>query len=207
MQFEKFSGFDRAEVLNCKLKLMKTIIFVLVLLLFYCSCSNQKKENRKKYSFQKIEYKKQNESFDSTFVMNGNKVRLTCNTECFNDFPIADTINDSTIYLYQDRFLKFMLKSNKIDTQIIVTKEIIRNIYNNNLTYNNSVLANPRIEKIDTDANFFLIHSLFLYPFSLDGTNYLEEIIFKLSLEGKVTSVEVLAPPEEPNDSMIINSP
>jgi len=199
MQLERFSGFDRAEVFNCKLKLMKTLIFVLVLLLFCFSCSNQKKKTDKKYSFQKIEYKKQNESFDSTFVMNGNKVRLTCNTECFNDFSIADTINDSTINLYQDRFLKFVLTSNDIDTQIVVSKEIIEDIYNNNSTYKSSVLAFPRIEKINSNNNSILIHSLFLYPSSLVGTNFLEEISFEITMKGKVSFNEVLMPPEEPD--------
>ncbi len=93
---------------NCKLKLMKTLIYVLALLLFCFSCNKKRTTDKKKvtdnyksskYSFRKIEYKKQDESFDSTFVMKGNKVRLSCNTECFNDFSITDTINDSIINL------------------------------------------------------------------------------------------------------------
>ncbi|MDP3444483.1 MAG: hypothetical protein Q8T08_16615 [Ignavibacteria bacterium] len=183
---------------------MKTLIYVLVLLLFCFSC-NQKKKTDKKYSFQKIEYKKQNESFDSTFIVNGNKVRLTCNTECFNDFSIADTINDSTINLYQDRFLKFVLTSNVIDTQIVVSKEIIKDIYNNNSTFKSSVLAFPRIEKINYNNNSIEIHSLFLFPSGLIGTNFLEEISFEISLKGKVSFNEVLMPPEKP-DSLNTNS-
>lgn len=184
---------------------MKSLIYFLVLLLFCYSC-NKKETTNKKYSFQKIEYKKQNESFDSTFIMNSNKVRLTCNTECLNDFSIADTINDSTINLYQDRFLKFVLTSNEIDTQIVVTKEIIKDIYNSNSTYKSSVLAFPRIEKINFNNNSILIHSLFLYPSSLIGTNFLEEISFEITLKGKVSFNEVLLPPEEP-DSLNTNSP
>ncbi len=183
---------------------MKTLIYVLVSLLFCFSCIN-KKTTEKKYSFRKIEYKKQNESFDSTFIMNGNKVRLSCITECFNDFSIADTINDSIIKLYQDRFLKFALKSNKIDTQIVVTKELIKDIYNDNSTYKSSVLAFPRIEKISSTNNSIFIHSLFLYPGSLVGTNFLEEISFEITLKGKVLFNEVLMPPEEP-DSLNTNN-
>lgn len=198
MQLERFLVSDQAEVFNCKLELMKTFIYFLVLLLFCFSC-NQKKKTDKKYSFQKIEYKKQNESFDSIFVMNGNKVRLTCNTECFNDFSILDTINDSTINLYQDRFLKFVLTCNELDTQIVVSKEIIKDIYNNNSTYKSSVLAFPQIEKINFNNNSILIHSLFLYPSSLVGTNFLEEISFEITIKGKVSLNEVHMPPEEPD--------
>lgn len=184
---------------------MRILIYFLVLFLFCFSCNN-KKTLDKKYSFQKIEYKKQNESFDSTFIMKGNKIRLSCNTECFNDFSIADTINDSTINLFQDRFLKFVLTSNEIDTQIVVTKEIIKDIYNNNLTYKSSVLAFPRIEKINSNNNSILIHSLFLFPSCLVGTNFLEEISFEITMKGKVSFKEVLMPPEEP-DSLNTNSP
>jgi len=182
---------------------MKAFIYVLVVLVFCFSCTNKKKTD-KKYSFQKIEYQKQNESFDSTFVMNGNKVRLTCTAECFNDFSIADTINDSTINLYQDRFLKFVLTSNKIDTQIVVTKEIIKDLYDSNSTYRSSVLAFPRIEKINSDTSSVLVHALFLYPGSLIGTNFLEEISFEITLKGKVSFPKVLLPPEEP-DSLNTN--
>lgn len=184
---------------------MRTLVYFLVLSLFCFSCNNKKTIERK-YRFQKIEYVKQNESFDSIFIMNGNKVRLTCNTECFNDFSIADTINDSTINLYQDRFLKFVLTSNEIDTQIVVTKEIIKNIYNDNSTYKNSVLALPRIEKINSTNNCILIHSLFLYPSSLVGTNFLEEIRFEITMKGKVSFNEVLMPPENPH-SLNTDSP
>lgn len=184
---------------------MKSLIYFLVLLLFCYSC-NKKETTNKKYSFQKIEYKTHDESFDSTFIVNGNKVRLSCITECFNDFSIADTINDSIINLYHDRFLKFALKSNKIDTQIVVTKEIIKNIYNDNSTYRSSVLAFPRIEKSNFSNNSVLIHTMFLYPSSLDGTNFLEEIIFEITAEGKVSFNKVILPPEEP-DSLNINSP
>ena len=184
---------------------MKILISVLALLIFCFSC-NQLKKNNKKYSFQKIEYKKQNESFDSTFIMNGHKVRLSCNIEHFNDFSIADTINDTIINLYKDRFLKFILKSYKVDTQIVVTKETIKDIYNDNSTYKSSVLAFPSIQKIDTANNSILIHTMFLYPASLNGTNFLEEIIFEVTGEGKVSLNKVIMPPEEP-DSLNTNRP
>jgi len=188
---------------------MRTLIYFLVLLLLGFSCTGKKATNdykSLKYSFQKIEYKKHNESFDSTFILEGNHVRLLCNTECFNDFSIADTINDSIINLYQDRFLKFELTSNKIDTQIVVTKEIIKNIYNDNSTYKSSVLAFPRIEKINFATNSVLVHTMFLYPGSLDATNFLEEIILEITAEGKVSFNKVILPPEEP-DSLKTNSP
>lgn len=194
---------------------MRTLIYFLVLLVFCFSCIKKKSTDKKrvsdnynslKYSFRKIEYNKQDESFDSTFIMNGHKVRLSCNTECFNDFSIADTINDTIINLYKDRFLKFTLKNYKIDTQIVVTKEIIKNIYNDNSTYKSSVLAFPRIEKIDRTNNSILIHTMFLYPSSLNGTNFLEEIIFEVAAEGKVSLHKVILPPEEP-DSLNTNNP
>lgn len=193
---------------------MRALIYFLVLLLFCFSCNNKKATDKKmltdihklyKYAFQKIEYKKQDESFDSTFILKGDKIRLSCYTESFIDFSIADTINDSIVNLYQDRFLNFSLSSNKIDTQIVVTKEIIKNIYNDNSTYKSSVLAFPRIEKINATNNSVLIHSLFLYPSSLDGTNFLEEITFEINMKGKVFFKEVLMPSEEA-DSLNTNN-
>lgn len=186
---------------------MKTFIFLLALTLVCFGCGRKNETNKKnslqeiekKYSSQKIEYKKLNESFDTTLVVNGKMVRLAGTTGCFDDFSIADTINDSTINLYQDRFLKFALTSNEIDTQIVVSKEIIRNLYNDNATYKKSVLAFPRIEKINSGNNSILVHSLFLYPGTLDGTNFLEEISFEISTKGKVSFKEVLLPPEEPD--------
>lgn len=179
---------------------MKTFICIPIML-FVCWSCNQKKKTGPTYSVQKMEYKKQNESFDSTFVMNGNKVRLTGRIECLNDFSIADTINDSTVNLYQDRFLKFEIVSNEVDTQIVVTKEIIKDLYHNNSTYKSSVLAFPRMEKIDAANHSVLIHCLFLYPGSLMGTNFLEEISFEMTLKGEVTLIEILRPPEEPIDA------
>lgn len=177
----------------------------LVLALLGFSCARQKSQSVK-YSFQKMEYKKLNESFDSTFVLKGDTVRLVCTTECFNDFSIPDTVNGSMINLYQDRFLKFELTSNKIDTQIVVTKEIIKNLYHDNSTYKSSVLAFPRIEKVNAATNSVLIHTLFLYPGSLDATNFMEEIIFEITAKGKVSFTEVIQPPEEP-DSLKTNNP
>ncbi len=112
----------------------------------------------------------------------------------------------SYLNLYQDRFLKFALKSTKTDTQIVVTKEIIKNIYNNNSTYKSSVLAFPRIEKINSATNSVLIHTMFLYPGSLDATNFLEEIIFEITAKGEVSFNKVILPPEEP-DSLNTSRP
>lgn len=175
---------------------MRILICLMTVIIFCFSCT--KKTTLKKYKFQKITCTvKKYESFDSTFFVNQNKIRLLCNTECFNDYSISDTINDSIINLYQDRFFKFSIMSNNVDTQIVVSKTIIKNIYNNNSTYNNSVLALPRIEKIYKATHSILIHSLFVYPRGLDGTNFLEEITFELSMKGKITSVKVLPPYEE----------
>ena len=194
---------------------MRILPYFVFLALFCFSCNKKNTADRKresdnykssKYSFQKIEYKKQAELFDSTFIMKGNKVRLSCYTECFTDFSIADTINDSIINLYQDRFIKFELKSNQLDTQIVVTKEIIKDIYNNNSTYKRSVLAFPRIEKISSSTNSVLIHAMFLYPGSLDATNFLEEIIFEITAKGNVSFNKVILPPEEPS-GLNTNSP
>ena len=182
---------------------MRILIGLLVLLICCLSCAKKKavakKQNGSQYSYQKVEAEINNQSFDSTVVIKGNKVRLKCNTECFDNFSIADTLNDSTINLYQDRFLKFTLTSNQIEKQVVVTKELIKAVYNNNSTYKNSVLAFPRIEKVDPVANSVLIHSLFLYPNSLDGTNFLEEIIFELTTDGKVVFKQVMLPPAEPD--------
>lgn len=194
---------------------MRILLYFLALALLGFSCNKKNTADRKreadnyksaKYSFQKIEYKKQAESFDSTFILKGNKVRLLGRTECFTDFSIADTINDSIINLYQDRFIKFELKSNQIDTQIVVTKEIIKDLYNNNSTYKQSVLAFPRIETVSSFTNSILIHTMFLYPGSLDATNFLEEIIFEITAEGNVSFNKVILPPEEPS-GMNTNSP
>lgn len=183
---------------------MKKLINILVLL-FVCFSCGQKVKTVRKYSFQKIEYIAQNESFDSTFVLNGGKVRLTGATACFSDFSIVDTINDSTINLYQDRFLKFVLTSNEIDTQVVVSKEIIKDLYNNNSTYKSSVLAFPRIGKINPEDNSILIQAFFLYPNSLLGTNFLEELRFEMTMNGKVSFKEVVMPPEEPDSLDTIN--
>lgn len=194
---------------------MRTFIFLLTLLLFCSGCIKRVSDKKPgggnqaslKYSFQEIECKKYDESFDSTFVVNGNKVRLVCNTECFNDCTIADTINDSIINLYPDRFLKFELKSNTIDTQFVVTKQIIKNIYHDNSTYRSSVLAFPRIEKINSAGNSVLIHTMFLCPGSFDATNFLEEIVLEITAEAKVSVHKIILPPEEPDSLNTVRLP
>ena len=45
---------------------------------------------------------------------------------------------------------------------------------------------------------------LFLYPGSLVGTNFLEEISFEITLKGEVSFPKVLLAPEE-SDSLNIN--
>lgn len=186
---------------------MRAYIYLLTFLLFCSGCIKRVSDKKLgagncgtlKYSFREIECKKYNESFDSTFVVNGNRIRLTCNTECFNDYTIADTINDSIVNLYPDRFLKFELKSNTIDTQFVVTKQIVKNIYNDNSTYRSSVLAFPRLEKINPAGNSVFIRTMFLFPSSFDATNFLEEIVLEITAEAKVSVYKVILPPEDPD--------
>jgi hypothetical protein len=131
------------------------------------------------------------ESFDSTFSINGENIRLICKTECLNDFIVPDTINDSIINLYQDRLFKFTLKNYVVDTQFVVTKELIKDKYPDINVYLKSLLVYPRIDSIDTAKNAIIIHSAFMYPNGLEGTDFFESVLFEISARGKVKLIEI----------------
>ena len=167
-----------------------TLMSVLLMLLFTLTYSQIVKTNNtnvSNYRINKIECDiAKNESFDSTFLLSGNKIRLRCNTECFGDYSVPDTINESVVDLYQNRLFRFKLTSSLIDTQFIVTKKIIKNIYKDRIVYTKSLLVLPMIEKIDTINNTILIHAAFMYPQGMGGTDFFEDVFFDISVEGKV---------------------
>jgi hypothetical protein len=177
---------------------MKPLAFMSVLLitLFTLSYSQTKNDSRPKVSNQAIRKIECNifkdESFDSTFIMNGNIIRLRCTTECQGDYSVPDTINESVVDLYQNRLFRFKLKSSEIDTQFVVTKEIIKEIYKDRNVYIKSLLVYPRIESIDTLNKTILIHAAFMYPRGLGGTDFFDDVLFDVTSKGKLVFKEIL---------------
>jgi hypothetical protein len=177
---------------------MKTLAFMTALLitLFTLSYSQTKNDSSPKVSnrtIRKIECNIfKDESFDSTFIMNGNKIRLSCNTECQGDYSVPDTINESVVELFQNRLFRFKLKGSTIDTQFVVTKEIIKEIYKDRNVYIKSLLVYPRIESIDTLNKTILIQAAFMYPRGLGGTDFFEDVLFEITSKGKVVFKELI---------------
>jgi hypothetical protein len=176
---------------------MKSLsLFSFLILAMLCLCCNQTKKisdsKSTKYQTKKISCNIfTEESFDSTFKFKGDGTTLKCKTECFNDYVVPDTINDSIIELYQERLFRFSLKNSIVDTQFVVTKELIKDKYSDRNVYNKSLLVYPRIEHIDTLKNTILIHSEFMYPSGLEGTDFFESILFEINLRGQVTLKEI----------------
>jgi hypothetical protein len=181
---------------------MRQFLIIISIISFCLSCSNNKsalkQSPKSNVNVQKGEcYISPNESFDSLFIINGNQTRLKCITECYGEFIVNDTINDSTIVQYRNRRFIFTLKNQKIDTQIVVTKDLVKEVYENEFTFKNSVIASPRIDSIDALNNSILLSSFFLYPHGLAGTDFFETILFEITLNGKVNFKKII-PYEEP---------
>jgi hypothetical protein len=157
-------------------------------------------KKQKMYLSKNVECTVQNgEFFDTTFILNSTNVRLKCMTNCLKNFSVYDTLYNE-IDVYQDRYFKFSLKGQKTDTQFVVTKQLIKKSYEDNLKYKNSVLAFPHIEKIDPVNNLILINAAFLYPRGMGGTDFFDEILFEISMAGRVKLKKIIPykPPEMP---------
>jgi hypothetical protein len=181
---------------------MKNSFLLLFVISIFVSCTHKKTASTHGKTNNLITRKAEcyispNESFDSTFVINGEPNRLQCITECFGDYIVNDTINDSTIVLYRNRIFNFKLKNNEIDTQLVVTKDLIKEPYGVNSTFRNSVISFPKINAIDSENNSILMSLYFLYPIGLEGTDFFETIIFEITLKGKVNFKKII-PYEEP---------
>jgi len=165
---------------------MKIVAIISILIISY-SCYSQTNTYNSKNA-EKIGCNIYNEeSFDTVFIMNGNSYNLICKTECNDDYTVPDTSRLGFIKLYQDRLFRFTLKSAVVDTQFIVTKELIKNQYKSHSVYLRSLLVYPRIESIDTVRKTILISAAFMYPSGLDGTDFCDDVTFYMDLNGKIT--------------------
>jgi len=174
---------------------MKILFYFSIILVIFSSC-NEKNAKRNieisKYTIKEIScLVLENESFDTTIFLRGNKIRLDCKTDCYKEYTIPDTFKNE-IYLYHDRFFKFSIKSSDIDTQLVVSKELFNDTYKNNMTYRRSVIGLPRIKSIDTTSNSILMKCVFAFPSSIFGTDFFEEIDFNISAKGEATFKEVI---------------
>jgi hypothetical protein len=171
------------------------LISIIALALFSFCCSQTKKNSQplsSNYITKEIECNIfEEESFDSTFMVNGEETRLKCSTECFEKYSVPDTINDSIVEIYQDRLFRFSLKNSLVDTQFVVSKELIKNYYGDQNTYLKSLLVLPSIENIDTLNNSVLIHSAFMFPSGLGGSDFFEDVLFEITSRGKVIFKEI----------------
>jgi len=172
-------------------------ICFLIILSFCFSCNNNRTAETGFRTVRCVNQKvgcdiQKDESFDTTIIINNSKVRLKCITECFNEFTIFDTINDSLVKLYQDRLFKFTIRSQQIEKEIIVTKKLIKKEYTDILTYEKSLMVYPRFEKIDTANNSLMIHAAFMYPRGLLGTDFYDDVFFELTLDGKVIFIKIV---------------
>jgi len=170
---------------------MKWILF-LSITLFSFGCHSNNENKKSKFSIIKIKgIPTKEESFDTTFRFNSDSMRLKCLTKCDENFSISDTINDSIVNLYQDRFFEFVLQNNSKDFQFKVTKDLIKDHYSDS-TFRKSVLVYPSIDSIDTVKKTIIIRSAFMYPSGMGGTDFFETVLFEISANGKVKLNKVI---------------
>lgn len=178
--------------------MMNRIIIPLIILASVYTCNRKDKtqciENKQsQYTIHKIAcIISDEESFDTTFTIKNDKYHLSCQTECFKEYSINDTINDSTINAYQNRFLRFHLKNNETDTVFIITKDLIRLKYDDNATYNQSILVLLKLKSIDYAHESIRISTAFMYPIGLEGTDFFEEVLFDIQSDGKVVLKDII---------------
>lgn len=171
---------------------MKWILFLPIMLFLFGCNSNKIGTKRSNYSINEIEgIPTKEESFDTMLRFNGDSIRLKCLTKCEKKFSISDTINDSTVNLYQDRYFEFELQNNSKEIQFKVTKNLIKDHYNDS-TFRKSLLVYPSIDLIDTVKKTINIRSAFMYPSGLGGTDFFETVLFEISLDGKVKLIKVI---------------
>jgi hypothetical protein len=170
---------------------MKWIVLLsIVLLVFGCHTNNEIRKS--KYSLVKInDIPTKEESFDTTLRFQSDSIRLKCVTKCEADFSVSDTINDSIVNLYQDRYFEFVLQHNSKKIQFNVTKNLIKDHYNDS-TFRKSVLVYPAVDSIDTVRKTIIIRSAFMYPSGLGGTDFFETILFEISPDGNVKLNKVI---------------
>lgn len=126
------------------------------------------------------------ESFDTSFLFYSESYRLRCTTLCTDDATISDTVNDSVVRLYPDRYFRFSLHTPARDTGFYVTRKLIRKDYPFPQVYEKSVLAFPRFQRTDPEGKVFEIHAFFMYPRDLEGSDVHDDIIFCITPGGKV---------------------
>ncbi|HEY4788575.1 MAG TPA: hypothetical protein VIH57_21140 [Bacteroidales bacterium] len=165
---------------------MKQILFSLAIIVMF-GCGNSKiSKNKSKFSIHEIKSEiTKEESFDTILRLKGGKIRFQCYTKCDDPYSVSDTINDSTINLYQNRYFDIKLQNDSTKTKLKITKELIKEVYGD-MTFKKSLLVYPSIDSLDTIKNIIKFKALFMYPGGLGGTDFFETIIFDISLNGKV---------------------
>ncbi|GEM_PF-1320314 len=143
---------------------------------------------------------RKDESFDTDIIVNNSKFNLKCFTECGAEFTIYDTINDTLVKQYRDRFFKFKIQHQQFEKEILVTKKLIKKEYDDILTYEKSVMVDPRFEKIDPVNNSLMIHAKFMNPRGIPGTDLFDDVFFEIGLDGRVTLIRVVPYQEPPQD-------
>ena len=175
-------------------KLYNLIIFFIISLCFI-SCKSKDTSENSVYKVKKISCDITNEeSFDTIIEFNGNKTQLSCITECYGDFVVGDTIKeDSTINLYQNRLFRFHLKNQFIDTSFTVTKELLKESYKENSTYQESIIYQPKIDSIDYKKQSIVVNCAFLFPAGKEGTDFFELVKFEITSNGKVILNKIIS--------------
>jgi hypothetical protein len=182
----------------------RVICFLIVL--SFCSACNYFRSigagfRTRQYVNQKVECEIQkDESFDTAVMVNNSKFNLKCFTECGTEFTIFDTINDTLVKQYRDRFFKFKIQYQQFEKEIFVTKKLIKKEYDDILTYEKSVMVYPRFEKIDPENNYLMIHAKFMNPKGIPDTDFFDDVFFEIGPDGKVTLIKVVPYQEPPQD-------